>query len=57
MHHIHGSCQDWCIQIVLVYFYQVQGALPIANLGQGDVLCILRRQSACPRSSILSMMS
>lgn len=50
---IHGSCQDWCIQIVLVYFYQGQGALPVANLGEDDVLCILRHQSASPRNSIL----
>ncbi len=37
MHHFHGSCQDWCI----IYFYQGQGALPIANLGECDtyVLC------------------
>jgi hypothetical protein len=48
-----GSCQDWCTQIVLVYFYQGEGALPIANLGVGDVLCIMRHQSAPPRSSLL----
>lgn len=45
----HGSCQDWCIQIVLVYSYQGQGALPIANLGEGDVLYIMRHQSVSPR--------